>query len=430
MQPENLVRGAARLILLEGPRRQEHSAMTSASEDIVAWTVSGGLDGLEAADLMAGYCGRLALAGVPLWRASIGADTLHPLNVAQGHRWLAGEGVREEFYARATTPQGEREWRQSPWFWLIENHEAQMRRRLAAGEGGNEFPLLAELAAQGGTDYWARIIGFGERARIGETRGLASSWATRDPGGFATRDLALIEATLPAFALAFKATLVIGTARTLVTTYLGRDAALRILRGEIDRGEVKTLRKVLWFSDLTGFTRIADTLPREQLLDLLNAYADCLVGVLHDHDGEVLKFMGDGILGVFGGPPDEACRRALDAAEAARAAIARLNRERAAAGLPVTGFTLALHEGEVLSGNVGSQERLDFTVVGPAVNEVSRIQAMSRSLDQPVLVSASFAAGCGEQRPRLVSLGRYALRGVARPQELFTLDLAESGAAS
>ena len=282
--------------------------MTGASEDIVAWTVSVGLDGLEAADLMAGYCGRLVDAGVPLWRASIGADTLHPLNVAQGHRWLAGEGVLEEFYARATTPEGEREWRQSPWFWLIENHEAQMRRRLAAGEGGNEFPLLAELAAQGGTDYWARIIGFGERARIGETRGLASSWATRDPGGFAARDLALIEATLPAFALAFKATMVIGTARTLVTTYLGRDAALRILRGEIDRGQVKTLRKVLWFSDLTGFTRIADTLPREQLLDLLNAYADCLVGVLHDHDGEVLKFMGDGILGVFGGPPDEACR--------------------------------------------------------------------------------------------------------------------------
>ena len=404
--------------------------MASASEDIVAWAVRVGLEGLETADLTAGYCDRLVGAGVPLWRASIGADTLHPLNVAQGHRWLAGEGVREEFYARATTPEGEREWRRSPWFWLIDNHQPQMRRRLAAGEGGNEFPLLAELAAQGGTDYWARIVAFGEGARIGETRGLASSWATRDPDGFAARDLSLIEATLPAFALAFKATMVIGTARTLVTTYLGRDAALRILRGEIDRGQVKTLRKVLWFSDLTGFTRIADTLPREQLLDLLNAYADCLVGVLHDHEGEVLKFMGDGILGVFGGPPGEACRAALDAAEAARAAIARLNRERAAAGLPVTGFTLALHEGEVLSGNVGSQERLDFTVVGPAVNEVARIQAMSRSLDQPVLVSASFAASCGDQRARLVSLGRYALRGVARPQELFTLEPSEPAAAS
>ena len=141
------------------------------------------------------------------------------------------------------------------------------------------------------------MVRFGERGSIGETRGMAASFATRAPGGFAERDFALIDATLPAFALAFKATMAIDTARTLVTTYLGRDAAARILRGEIDRGQVKTVPTVLWFSDLTGFTRIADTLPREQLLDLLNAYADCLVGVVHDHGGEVLKFMGDGILG-------------------------------------------------------------------------------------------------------------------------------------
>jgi adenylate cyclase len=309
---------------------------------------------------------------------------------------------------------------------MIENHERQMRRRLALGEGTNEFPLLAGLADQGGTDYWARMVRFGDRGSIGDTRGLGTSWATREPDGFAERDLALIDATLPGFALAFKATMAIDTARTLVTTYLGRDAAERILRGEIDRGQVQTVPTVLWFSDLTGFTRIADTLPREQLVELLNAYADCLVGVVHDHGGEVLKFMGDGILAVFSGARSHACRRALDAAEAARSAIARRNRERSAAGLPVTGFTLALHEGEVLYGNVGSQERLDFTVIGPAVNEVSRIQAMSRSLDQPILVSASFAAACGEQRGRLVSLGRYALRGVGLPQELFTLDLAES----
>jgi adenylate cyclase len=161
------------------------------------------------------------------------------------------------------------------------------------------------------------------------------------------------------------------------------------------------------------------------VLDLLNAYADSLVGVVHAHGGEVLKFMGDGILAVFSGEKGHACGRALDAAAAARSAMARLNRERAAAGLAVTGFTLALHEGEVLSGNVGSRERLDFTVIGPAVNEVSRIQALSRSLDQQVLISASFAASCGDQRRRLVSVGRYALRGVGRPQELFTLEAAD-----
>ena len=396
--------------------------MAGAVGDILEWAVAGGLDGLGQAELMAGYCERLERAGVPLWRASIGADRLHPLIEAQGHRWLAGGDIRESVYVRASTPEQEAEWRQSPWFWLLENHELELRRKIAHGEGTNEFPMLADLAAEGGTDYWARVVRFGEKASIGETRGVATSFTTRAPSGFADRDLALIGATLPAFALAFKATLALDTARTLVITYLGRDAAERILRGEIERGQVKTVRKVLWFSDLTGFTKIADTLPRAQLLDLLNAYADGLVGVVHDHGGEVLKFMGDGILAVFDGTDGDACARALDAAQAASAAIARLNLEREAAGLPVTGFTLALHEGEVLSGNVGSQERLDFTVVGPAVNELARIQAMSRSLDQPVLVSASFATACGTHQGRLVSLGRYALRGVGRPQELFTLD--------
>ncbi len=397
--------------------------MAGTSEDIIAWAVQAGLGELSHADLLVGYCERLIEAGVPLWRASIGANTLHPLVVAQGHRWTEDDGVREELFARTGASEAKEQWLQSPWHRLIESGEELLRRRLAVGEGTNEFPLLASLAAQGGTDYWAQIVAFTSRESLGETRGLATSWTTRDPAGFAARDLALVDATLPAFALAFKATKSVDTTRTLATTYLGRNAAERILRGEIDRGRAQTVRKVLWFSDLTGFTRIADTLPQEQLLDLLNAYADCLVGVVHDHQGEVLKFMGDGILAVFGGDRSEACARALDAALAARSAIAQLNEKRR--GLPVTGFTLALHEGEVLSGNVGSKDRLDFTVVGPAVNELSRIQAMSRSLDQSILVSASFAEACALQRERLVSVGRYALRGVGRPQELFTLDLTE-----
>ena len=402
--------------------------MTDVVQEILAWMVSVGLEEVDEAELVRGYCERLVAAGVPLWRVSTGADTLHPLVEAQGHRWRAGERVREEVYARDNPPHREEEWLLSPWHFMIENDQEELRRRIAYGEGTNEFPMLAALAKEGGTDYWARLVRFGEQGAIGETRGLATSFTTREAGGFGTQDLALIEATLPTFALACKACMAAKTARTLVVTYLGRDAAERILRGEIERGRVNTVRKVLWFSDLTGFTRIADTLPREQLLDLLNAYADCLVEVVHAHDGQVLKFMGDGILAVFDGAEEAGCRRALDAAEAARAAIERLNRERAAGSLPVTGFTLALHEGEVLYGNVGSRDRLDFTVIGPAVNEVARIQAMSRSLDQPILVSAPFAAACEGQRARLVSLGRYALRGVARPQELFTLEPGDSGA--
>jgi adenylate cyclase len=396
--------------------------MASTADDIAAWIVAAGLEGIDQAELVVGYCDRLSAAGVPLWRASVGADTLHPLVDAQGHRWRIDEGVSAEFYHRASTPERVEEWHSSPWYRMLENNESEMRRRVAKGEGTNEFPLLANLARAGATDYWARIIGFGERAGIGATRGVGTSWATRAPEGFAESHLGLVEATLPTFALAFKTTMAADAARTLVTTYLGREPGERILRGEIVRGEVETVHKVLWFSDLTGFTRIADTLPREQLLELLNAYADCLVRVVDQHGGDVLKFMGDGILAVFSGVQGDACQRALDAARAAGSEIMALNRERSKAGLPVTGFTVALHEGEVLYGNVGSKERLDFTVIGPAVNEVSRIQAMSRSLDQPILVSASFAEACGRGRERLVSLGRYALRGVGRPQELFTLD--------
>src|ERR687891_1708587 len=209
--------------------------MADVADDIVGWLVGVGLDGLDQAELMAGYCDRLVEAGVPLWRASIGADTLHPLIQAQGHRWLAGEGVREEFYARSSSPEAEQEWRQSPWHWMIESGELQMRRRLAAGEGSNEFPLLAGLAAQGGTDYWARIVGFGNRRSIGETRGVATSWATRDSGGFAERDLALIDATLPAFALAFKATMAIDTAGGGGIPPNGQQPARRLPRGAGDR---------------------------------------------------------------------------------------------------------------------------------------------------------------------------------------------------
>ena len=419
-------RALASLVLLKVAGEGAFASMTGAAEDLVAWAVSGGLEGLDQAELVAGYCERLVLAGVPLWRASIGADTLHPLIVAQGPPLARRRGRREEFYARASDPEGEQEWRESPWYQMVESGELQMRRRLArakAPTSSRSSPLSPPRAA--------RTIGRGSsrsasgapsaRTRPGHILGDPRPRRLRRARSGTDRG------TLPAFALAFKATMAIDTAGVLVATYLGQDAAARILRGEIDRGQVKTMPKVLWFSDLTGFTRIADTLPRAQLLDLLNAYADCLVGVVHDHDGKVLKFMGDGILAVFSGDKGNACGRALDAAEAARSAMARLNRERSAAGLPVTGFTLALHQGEVLSGNVGSQDRLDFTVIGPAVNEVSRIQAMSRSLDQPILVSASFAAACGDQRKRLVSVGRYALRGVGRPQELFILDLTEPG---
>jgi adenylate cyclase len=208
---------------------------------------------------------------------------------------------------------------------------------------------------------------------------------------------------------------------TLMETYLGRDAGRRVLSGRIVRGIAERIDAVVWFSDLRGFTRITDTAP-EQVIPLLNDYADAIVSAIHEHGGDVLKLIGDGTLAIFtAGDRVHACNAALSAAVSAQRNIAELNMRRTAAGRPVTDMYLGLHVGEVFYGNVGGRERLDFTVIGPAVNEASRIAAMCRSVDQPILMSAVFA-GVGDIGRRLVSVGRYALRGVVHPQELFTLD--------
>jgi adenylate cyclase len=209
----------------------------------------------------------------------------------------------------------------------------------------------------------------------------------------------------------------------LVETYLGRDPGRRVLHGRIERGVADRIEAVLWFSDLRNYTRISDSADPEQIIPLLNEYADAIVSAIQQFGGDVLKLIGDGTLAIFtAGDRAAACHAALEAAAQARRALAVVNHRRAAAGLPTTEMYLGLHVGEVFYGNIGSRERLDFTVVGPAVNEVSRIANMCRAVDQPMLVSAPFAAAIGEPNGLLVSVGRYALRGVGRPQELFTLD--------
>jgi adenylate cyclase len=209
----------------------------------------------------------------------------------------------------------------------------------------------------------------------------------------------------------------------LVETYLGRDAGRRVLQGRIARGITDRIEAVLWFSDLRSYTRITDTAAAGEIIPLLNDYAEAIISAIHEHGGDVLKLMGDGTLAIFTtGDRGRDCQAALAAAVVARRSVADVNQHRAAKALPITDMYLALHIGDVFYGNIGSKDRLDFTVVGPAVNEVSRIAAMCRSVDQPLLVSSTFAAALGEASSRLVSVGRYALRGVGSPQDLFTLE--------
>jgi adenylate cyclase len=256
---------------------------------------------------------------------------------------------------------------------------------------GSTFPVLSDLVAAGMTDYLAIISRFADERIIGDMDCVYFSWTTRAPEGFSDRQIAFLERVAPYLALAIKSVSLARMTGTLMETYLGRGAGQRVLGGRIVRGIAEKIDAVIWFSDLRGFTRITDTAP-EQAIPLLNDYFDAIVSAIHGHGGDVVQLVGDGAFAIFTAE-DRArgCEAALSAAIAAREGIVELNRRRAAHGKPITDMYLGLHVGEVFYGNVGSRERLAFPVVGPAVNEASRIAAMCRSVDQPVLISSAFA---------------------------------------
>jgi adenylate cyclase len=392
-------------------------------QKLAQWIVESGLAGESELGLVQQLCVKLVEAGVPITRAIVAVDTLHPVVESRSFAWRDSGDAKAGEYSRYDAANDPQKWLQSPWHHLIESGGTMLRRRLDANYNGGEFPILDDLRDEGITDYVALLSRFGKNARIGGMDGVVSSWATSRPEGFDDSHVATLGALMPTLALAIKSEAFANVTETLVDTYLGRDAGRRVLAGHITRGVAEKINAVLWFSDLEGYTRITDGGAPEQVIPLLNDYADALVSAIHAQGGEVLKFIGDGLLAVFSrGDFEETCRQALAAEADARNRVAELNARRSADGLPVTRFYLGLHVGEVFFGNIGSVDRLDFTVVGPAVNETSRIAAMCRSLDQPVLLSSIFANAAPSCRAQLVSVGRYALRGVGRPQELYTLD--------
>ena len=399
--------------------------MSEIEAEITRWLVRVGLEAADEAAVLDGLCGRLVAAGVPLWRAATGAELLHPLLDARGCRWVRGQGIVKEDYSRDGSDfRDDEEWLRSPFYVLANTPgDGELRRRLDGSYRRGEFPLLDRFQDDGSTDYLAFAVSYSGRLQFGELQGLLCSFQTDRQGGFDDAEIELLRRLATVLALTFKSIIAVETAGTLMATYLGEDAGRRVMAGAINRGVAETVGAVLWYSDLEGFTRIADHEPAPELIGLLNDYAEVVVASIHAHGGQVLKFIGDGILGMFpladGAMP---CSRALDAAAGAIAAAQVLSTERVAAGRPATDMHVALHVGDVLYGNIGSRDRLDFTVVGPAVNEVARIEALCRSLEQQVIVSSAFADAAGPARERLVSLGRYALKGVRRPEELFTPD--------
>ncbi len=382
------------------------------------WIVSEALKGTDEARLLQGLCERLLAADIPLLRANISQPMLHPVMGGHLFIWRRGEGALEEGWERNVRD----DYGRTPFAHMIATSKARLRCRLAMGEGA-EFPMCVQFRQQGGTDYFAMETGFGEAHRFGPADRILSSWLTDAADGFSEAHLAVIQQLALPLALAIKGAMTFRSARSVIETYLGADAARRVLSGEIDRGSGQTIRAALWYCDLQGFTKLADTTSRDRLLAMLDDYFDCMVTTVQESRGEVLKFMGDGLLAIFNLSDDaESCSAALDAAGKVVERISELIARRRAGGLPVAEFRIALHLGDVMYGNIGARNRLDFTVVGPAVNEVSRIESMCRALEQNLVVSQAFAEAADHSRDRLVSLGRYALRGVRKSQELFTLD--------
>ena len=394
-----------------------------AFNELAGWVTGAGLIGRSEGELMAGFCRRVTEAGVPLARALVILDTLHPIYEGRAFLWRSDEPDAAEVREYGRTNEGEaaENWRRSVFFHLLESGETMLRRRLGAGDPV-DFLSFKQARDEGMTDYLALIHRFAEEGVIGEMDCVYSSWATGAADGFDEADVLAVQRLAPFLNLAVKSAALGRMAGTLAETYLGRDAGRRVMSGRIIRGVAERIGAVLWQSDLHSYTHISESVAPEEIIPFLNDYADVAVSAIHGHGGDVLKLIGDGVLAIFTGDDREAaCRAALAAGARLRKDAAKLTRSRSEAGLPVTQVYLALHVGDVFYGNVGSKDRLDFTVIGPAVNEVSRILAMSRSVERDVLVSARFADALDpEMRRRLVSIGRYALRGVTQPQELFT----------
>jgi adenylate cyclase len=392
---------------------------------LMNWLVSQGLTGLPENDLIRGFCERCRAGGLDISRASVFIDTLHPIFEGRGFRWNDTETNESDMFEYRSTSEGEaaQNWRRSIFYHMLESGIEEFKVDFA-DRASLDFSLIDELAAKGHRHFVAFVHQFGEAGTLGQMDCVYSYWVTRRTDGFGEQGLSALRDLIPALGLAIKSGAQVEIARTLGRVYLGRDASEQVLRGRISRGVTERINAVLWFSDLRGSTAISESIGPDEIIPFLNDYAQAAIDAVHDEGGDVLKLIGDGVLAMFTHEDMTAARRAaLRAEHRFRRNMISLNARRSADGRPTTSAYVGLHVGEVFYGNIGSEDRLDFTVVGPAVNEVSRIASMCRSVDRELLASSDFRAGLNTQgRGFLVSTGRFALRGIGRAQDLFTLD--------
>ncbi len=390
--------------------------------DAVAdWLMTQALGGTDLERLVGGCCERLRAAGVPLVRALVSYRTLHPLFDSVWLTWHRddGMGTFEMPHGQA----GSEVFRRSPFFHLIETGIPFLRRRLVGEEAVLDFAVLPEFRDKGATDYLAFMVPFGgERGEAGPD-GIVGSWMTDRASGFSESDVQALLRIQTRLAVASKVMIKEQISRNVMTAYLGHNAGQRVLDGNIRRGDGETIHAVIWYCDLRSSTGMADRMPAKDFLAVLNSYFECTAGAVLAAGGEVLLFIGDAVLAIFRIGDGEAsgrraCEQAVAAARDAEARLAEVNRERQANGHEPLAFGLGLHVGDVMYGNIGVPERLEFSVIGPAANHAARLEGLTKTLGPAVLVSGEFSRHLALDWD---SLGRHELRGVEEPVEVFAL---------
>jgi class 3 adenylate cyclase/uncharacterized protein (DUF427 family) len=382
---------------------------------LLEWVTREAWQAKTAQELIERLALRLVAANFPLWRLRLLIRTLHPQLFATGLTWRSdAAGVETARPSHAVLQS--RAYLESP-FAPILRGEGGVRRRLEGTEPRLDYPVLEELHAAGATDYVAMPMRFSD----GQINII--TLVSRAAGGFSTAQLGLLYEILPVLSRLFEVFARQDTAATLLGTYLGRRTGSEVLNGLIRRGDGRDIDAAIWLCDLRNSTALSEALPRAAYLDLLNQFFDRMVEPIVEHGGEVLKYIGDAVLAIFpieepDSPAQQACARALAAVGDAGARLEQLNFERAERGEPPLAYGIGLHRGRLTYGNIGSAERLDFTVIGTAVSQAARLEGLTKVLHRPVLISAAFAASFGGP---LTSVGRHRLRGIAQPQEIFTV---------
>jgi adenylate cyclase len=386
---------------------------TCDTSGVADWLMDGARSAPQPDMVLAQLCERLMRCGIPLWRVAVFVRTLHPQVMGRRFMWQPGGGVTVTEGAFEVLDRSE--FRNSPFNTVVNSGKA-LRRKLADPNCPMDFPILADLKADGVTDYFASPLIFTDGAVH------VATWSTREPSGFTDAQLAGLQAIVHPLARVAEIRALRRTAGNLLDAYVGHHAGERILAGSIRLGDTETIHAAIWLSDMRGFTALADRLPPQTLVDLLNRYFDSQVPAIVKHGGQVLKYIGDGLLAIFpigedGAGASDVCRRALAAAREARAGIKAMQ-VADLEGADSVRFGLALHVGRVLYGNIGSGNRLDFTCIGPAVNLAARLEKLAARLGRTIVTSAEFAEHCERD---LDHLGEFEVAGFAAPQTAFGL---------